>query len=208
VANDNSQRRLAESMGSGSVDLRSHPAIRLSGTKVDGVFSKIRNGQFQISSPKIMNMYAGDYHFLEVSGRIKIFDSEAWPYDNEEYEGEMGTHEQIIGYNEAYENPTIVGTSKFDLIRFGGEIRIEIDIRYNWLENYGWIFPVFNLYEGTSEGTNDLDGSIELQSGFPVHLGGTAISVYLRNTNEGGDWAILDLTFRYTTRPYYRTIVA
>ncbi|MDQ4033408.1 MAG: hypothetical protein M3332_14595 [Actinomycetota bacterium] len=78
--------------------------------------------------------------------------------------------------------------------RWGGECRAELDLTGEVLDNSDVrISGVARLFEGTSEDTNDLDGSTEFTFIVPR---GKNVSNHQRvdNTDEGGDYATIDMT--------------
>lgn len=76
----------------------------------------------------------------------------------------------------------------------GGEMRVELSINVQVRENGDTkATGVTKLYEGTSEQTDDLDGTIDVD--FLIPRDGIISKTYtVRNTDEGGDFATITLT--------------
>lgn len=79
--------------------------------------------------------------------------------------------------------------------RWGGECRVELDLTGQMMDN-GDVRISGNalLYEGTSESTGDLDGQTDFTALVP--RGKTVSSSQtVKNTDEGGDYANITITF-------------
>jgi hypothetical protein len=71
----------------------------------------------------------------------------------------------------------------------GGEVRTEFHLTGTLDNNGGWcVTGVVELYEGTRDTSNDLDGS-KTVSGCAPAGGMIEIDGRVSNTDEGGDWA-------------------
>jgi hypothetical protein len=79
----------------------------------------------------------------------------------------------------------------------GGEIRVEFYVT-GWLYEDGGFCSNINvrLYEGVSESTNDLDGTLNIDGQCAGPGQTITVSNTVRNTAEGGDKASFTLTLR------------
>jgi hypothetical protein len=79
--------------------------------------------------------------------------------------------------------------------RWGGEARVELTLNGRRFNNGAVLVTgVARLYEGTSEDTQDLDGEKDISISVPK--GQTVnISPRVENTDEGGDFADIGLSF-------------
>jgi hypothetical protein len=80
--------------------------------------------------------------------------------------------------------------------RCGGEIRVEFHVAGTYQEDGSWCVDSGRvlLYEGVSEGTNDLDGTQSFSGCVPAGTTTLSRSGTVRNTAEGGDKASWNLT--------------
>jgi hypothetical protein len=116
-------------------------------------------------------------------------DDESWPFSDEindpgpeYYELELGPDKPTNTQNLTY--------------KWGGEVRVEYDITCRLLVNNDVDVEVqCRLYEGTSEDTDDLDGTSSMTFSVPRDQ---AVGNTLRtdNTDEGGDWSTLAVTVK------------
>jgi len=79
--------------------------------------------------------------------------------------------------------------------RWGGECRVELDLIGQVMDNGDIrISGKALLFEGTSESTSDLDGKTEFTVLVPRGKT-TSSSQTVKNTDEGGDYANITMTF-------------
>lgn len=80
-------------------------------------------------------------------------------------------------------------------LRFGGEVRIELDLMGQLRTNGDVLVSgTAKLFEGTSENTNDLDGTKNFSVLVPA---GKLVNTkqVVKNTDEGGDYATIRINF-------------
>lgn len=114
-----------------------------------------------------------------------------------------GVDDETFGSNEfghaQFTRETILGDAQPQNVmqmqcRWGGECRVELKLTGQQLDGGDVrIVGEVMLFEGTSEGTSDLDGRSDFT--FLVPRGRTVSnSQRVDNTDEGGDYATIDLT--------------
>ena len=79
----------------------------------------------------------------------------------------------------------------------GDEVRVELDLAFARRDNgdvavSGWV----SLFEGTSERTRDLDGQEEISEFIVPWNSSVSTDVIVHNEAEGGDYAVIEMTFR------------
>jgi hypothetical protein len=128
-------------------------------------------------------------HYLTLGGSTHITDDETFSDEH--------CDRGLSGYDSAQLPFDTTANISDTNNKCGGEIRVEFDVT-GWLYEDGGFCSNINvrLYEGTSESTNDLDGTLSI-NGVCAGPGQTAVinnTVY--NTAEGGDKASFTLTLR------------
>ena len=123
---------------------------------------------------------------LTVSGSISGVDDET--FGSNEYGKASLTRETILSNSQPQ--------NVLDMeCRWGGECRVELTLIGQALDNGDVrVSGTAKLFEGTSEGTSDLDGQREFVVLVPRGKN-TSHSVNVKNDNEGGDYADIALTF-------------
>ena len=122
---------------------------------------------------------------INVSGWMQIKDDE--PFSDDYF-----THTTSFpAFHVSSGVPTVY---KQWVVRAGGEIRVELDLTFNYQAGTEAIKVDYKtrLYEGTSENTGDLDGSIS-GSATVSRNANRQIAFTVHNTAEGGDWAQISL---------------
>jgi hypothetical protein len=123
---------------------------------------------------------------LTVSGSISGVDDET--FGANEYGNASLTRETILSNSQ----PQNVLEME---CRWGGECRVELTLIGQALDNGDVrVNGTAKLFEGTSEGTNDLDGQRDFVVLVPRGKN-TSHFVNVKNDNEGGDYANITVTF-------------
>jgi len=127
-----------------------------------------------------------------LSGMVIIegTDDEFWPFDDEKIHREVNV-QMVLDVGQ----PAAV--TEVPDVRWGGECRVQVQLTAHALEdNVVQIEGNAKLFEGTTEGTGDLEGEKVVtftasRGGIPAHH-----RVHLRNTETfGGDHAEIGLSF-------------
>lgn len=127
-------------------------------------------------------------HVLSLGGSLHITDDESWPFSDEH------CTRGLSGFDSAQlpsDNTAVVADTNNGC---GGEIRVEVHATATL--NSSGVFCINGkvyLYEGTSESTGDLDGQATF-SGC-LGLGNLRFTGRVHNTDEGGDYVDVDMTF-------------
>ena len=131
---------------------------------------------------------AADLHSVNISGTLDIKDDESWPFSDERRTVNFN-RTIAIGTNITEDTYVASGCA-------GGEVRVEATFRVVHIGTTVRVYPSVRMFEGTSCGNNDLDGSSSIPS-FTVGTNSTVSnSMSVNNTDEGGDSA----TVRFSVR--------
>jgi hypothetical protein len=134
-------------------------------------------------------MADNNVHYLTLGGSTYITDDETFADEH--------CTRGLSGYDSAQLPFDTTANVSDTNNKCGGEIRVEFHVT-GWLYDDGGFCSniAVKLYEGTSESTNDLDGTLNIngQCVGPVQI--ITISDTVHNTAEGGDKASFTLTLR------------
>lgn len=91
----------------------------------------------------------------------------------------------------------VTDKDSIDPVRWGGECRLEIDMKVTMKDSEGnlTISGELRLYEGTSTNTGDLDGVREFSFTLPANQKNRTKTYTVNNVDEGGDYATVKMAF-------------
>lgn len=134
-------------------------------------------------------------HLLSITGNMHIVDDDGWLESDD-----VGDRAINIQTSVGSTQPSVSVSAQGCV---DDEVRVVVSYRIDDNNSFpGWVFvtPTYRLYEGSSCGTTDLDGTLN-PAGFWV--GPNQIvsrpSVRINNTAEGGDRADITVSVRNTT---------
>jgi hypothetical protein len=134
-------------------------------------------------------------HLISIAGNMHIVDDDGW-LESDDVGDRAFNIQTSVGSTTPSVNVSAQGC-------VDDEVRVVVSYRIDDNTTYpGWVFvtPTYRLYEGSSCGTTDLDGTLS-PAGFWVGPNGivSRSSVRINNTSEGGDRADITVTVRNTT---------